>query len=49
MSNDGKYNIITEGSIILWRAKVQYDNGGKYNIVTMEPKGHHIIKIPLFY
>jgi hypothetical protein len=39
--DDGKYNKIT--------AEVQHDNGGKSNIVTVEPKGHRIIKLPFFY
>jgi hypothetical protein len=30
-------------------AGVHHDNGGKYNIVTVEPKGHRIMKLPLFY
>jgi hypothetical protein len=30
-------------------AEVQHDNGGKYNIMTVEPKGHRIMKLPLFY
>jgi hypothetical protein len=27
--------------------KVQHDNRGKYNIVMVEPKGHHIIKVTI--
>jgi hypothetical protein len=30
-------------------AEVQHDNGGKYNIVTVEPKGRRIMKLLLFY